>query len=87
MILFTLPPFFLAVPPFFLTVPPFFLMVPPFFLDFTEPPKTFDFLSIDGDNMSIDGGKKWYKGTEGLWELLTKRVPENYKTEDFDIVP
>ncbi len=41
-------------------------------------------ISINGDNVSIDGGKKWYKGTEGLWELLTRRAPENYSTEDLD---
>ncbi len=39
---------------------------------------------INGDNVSIDGRKKWYNGTEVLWELLTKLVPENYDSEDLD---
>ncbi len=31
-------------------------------------------ISSNGDNISIDDGKKWYEGTEGLWELLTNHA-------------
>ncbi len=42
-------------------------------------------LYIGNRHISIDGGKKQYKGTEGIWELLTKCEPENFYTEDLDI--
>jgi len=31
----------------------------------------------------IDG--KMYKGTEGLWELLTRKNPQNYTQNDEDV--
>lgn len=38
------------------------------------------YINIVDDDIIIDGEE--YKGTEGLWELLTKTKPENYTSED-----
>lgn len=38
------------------------------------------YITIEDDDIIIDGKK--YKGTEGLYELITKSKPENYTSED-----
>ncbi len=37
---------------------------------------------VGDDNISLNNGKTWFEGTEGLWELLTNREPENFTEQD-----
>ncbi len=39
-------------------------------------------LNISNNDISVDGGKTFFKGPKGLWELITYAEPQNYTKED-----
>ncbi len=43
-------------------------------------------LAVSNNNISLDNGKTWFEGTNGLWELITHSKPNPVNFTDLDLL-